>query len=186
MHRHSHGTCSGRASYGSPEPLSSRELPADPCRHLVCQALQHRCVDAVVDGDHVIVFCEGAHDSGGQPRPRGAGSRCSECARRLACWAGCASDDHTSEVAQQLGAIEKCLASMVINKSKAGSDFNLCTVARRHISAHGRPERCSSRIWQVWWSMHKCRSDAAAAMCARCWRRVECTSHACQARTGHG
>ena len=75
MHRHSHGTCSGRASYGSPEPLSSRELPAHPCRHLVCQALQHRCVDAVVDGDHVIVFCEGAHDSGGQPRPRGVVAR---------------------------------------------------------------------------------------------------------------
>ena len=97
----------------------------------------------------------------------------SECARRLACWAGYASDEHTSEVAQQLGAIEKCLASTVINKSKAGSDSNLCTVASRHISAHGRPERCSSRIWQVWWSMHKCRSDAAAAMCTRCWRKVE-------------
>jgi hypothetical protein len=171
MHRHSHGT-SGRASYGSPETLSSRELPADPCRHLVCQALQHRCVDAVVDGDHVIVFCER-----GRTRQRrsatAAGSRSSECARRLACWAGCASDEHTSEVAQQLGAIEKCLASTVINKSKAGSDSNLCTVASRHISAHGRPERCSSRIWQVWWSMHKCRSDAAAAMCTRCWRKVE-------------
>ena len=45
--------------------------------------------------------------------------------------------------------IVECLASTVINKSKAGSDSNLCTVESRHISAHRRLERCSSRIWQV-------------------------------------
>jgi hypothetical protein len=58
--------------------------------------------------------------------------------------------------------IVECLASTVINKSKAGSDSNLCTVESRHISAHRRLERCSSRIWQVWWSMHKqskCRKE---------------------------
>ena len=71
MHGNSHGT-STRAGYGSPEPLSSRELPAGRHRHLVCEALQHRCVDAMVDGDQVIAFCEGAQDSGGGPRPRGA------------------------------------------------------------------------------------------------------------------
>ena len=68
MHGRSHDT-SDRAHYGSPEPFSSRELPAGRPRHLVCQALQHRCVDAVVDGDHVIVFCVGAQDSGGRLRP---------------------------------------------------------------------------------------------------------------------
>ena len=59
-----------------------------------------------------------------------AGSRGSECARRLVCWAGYASDEHTSEVAQPLGAIEKCLASTVrlwlagMVRLRTGADFH--------------------------------------------------------------
>jgi hypothetical protein len=74
MHGNSHAI-SASVSYGCPEAASSRGQPEDRTHDLACEALWNRCMDAVADGLHAIVFCEGARDSRGWQPPRGAETR---------------------------------------------------------------------------------------------------------------
>ena len=93
-------------------------------------------------------------------------------------------DAPTSELIQHIGARAECLASAVTNKSMATSRSNLCTHASRCLSVHRRSELHCSCIWRALWTMHMCRSDGCSgrvrsvAVCAQCWRKVECMSHA--------